>query len=56
MLSLPQSGCHVLSDRFSFPPTDEPVKLLKSFQGLVVYMLGLPASAIPLINATSVPI
>ena len=36
-LSLPQSGCHVLSDGVSSPPADEPVEPLKPFQGPVVF-------------------
>lgn len=52
---LSQSGCHVLSDGVSSPPADEPAEPLKAFQGPVAYVLGLPGSAIPLINAAWVP-
>lgn len=54
-LPLPQSEGHVLSDGVSFPPADEAVQPLKRFQGPVLYVLGLPGSAIPLINAAWVP-
>lgn len=50
-----QSGCHVLSDGVSSLPADEPVEPLKPFLGLVGYVLGLPGSAVPLINAAWVP-
>lgn len=54
-LSLPWSGCHVLSDGVSSPPADEPVEALKTFQEPVVYVVGLPGFAIPLINAAWLP-
>lgn len=54
MLPHTRSGCHVLSDEVSFLPADEPVKPLKPFQGLMVYGLRLPGSAITLINAALV--
>lgn len=54
-LSLSWSGCHVLSDGVSSPPADEPVEALKTFQEPVVYVVGLPGFAIPLINAAWLP-
>lgn len=53
----PSFGVRAMSCQMGLvpPPADEPVGSLKPVQGPVVYVLGLPASAIPLINAAWVP-